>query len=351
MIRLTRLTALVLVLAGLFASPALRAAEVIEQVLVRINGDILTKTEFEQRQVAALRQRPELANATPESAELKRAIAEITPDLVLDAVDELLLVQRGRELGLVMGDEQFNSIVANIRKQQNLEDEARFNAALKAEGMTMADLRKQLEKSMLVQQVMSREVAQKVSINDDEARAYYDSHRQEFTSPQSLTLREILVEVPTTDRGVNAAVDDAARQKALAARNRLMGGEPFARVAAEVSDAASKTNGGLIGPIMYADLDPSLQKLFDGMKVGDVSEPVRTTRGYQLLQLEERSEVKVKSFDEARSEIADKIGDQKMSGERLKYLDKLRGEANIVWRNDEIKRAYEQALAARQKGQ
>src|SRR5919106_755009 len=72
---------------------SLAGQEIIEQVLVNVNGDILTKTDFETRQVAVLRQRPELANVTPESPELRKAVAEVTPDLILDAVDELLLIQ------------------------------------------------------------------------------------------------------------------------------------------------------------------------------------------------------------------------------------------------------------------
>src|SRR5688572_33503997 len=104
----------VLLLAILGSVPT--GAQIIEQVLVNVNGDILTKTEFEQRQIAILRGRPELGNVTPESPQLRQAIAEITPQLILEAVDELLLIQRGRELGLVLGDEQFTSIVENIKK-------------------------------------------------------------------------------------------------------------------------------------------------------------------------------------------------------------------------------------------
>src|ERR1041384_1846220 len=118
----------VLALAALAIVPL--RADVIEQVLVNVNGDILTKTEFEQRQVAELRNRPELANVTPNSPQLRQAIAETTPELIVAAVDELLMVQRGRELGYAMGDEQFKQVVDNIKKQNNLEDEQRFEAAL-----------------------------------------------------------------------------------------------------------------------------------------------------------------------------------------------------------------------------
>src|SRR6188474_921765 len=103
-----------LVLAVFFAAPL--GAEIFEQVLVKVNGEIISKSEFEQRQVAELRNRPELGKVSPTSPQLRTAIAEITPELILTAVDELLLIQRGRELGYAMGDEQFNSIVANIKK-------------------------------------------------------------------------------------------------------------------------------------------------------------------------------------------------------------------------------------------
>ena len=167
-----RLAAAAVLVAALAVVPT--SGEIIEQVLVNVNGDILTKTEFEQRQIATLRNRPELSNVTPDSPELRRAIAEVTPQLILEAVDELLLIQRGRELGLTLGDEQFTSILDNIKKSNNLEDEEQFQAALKQEGMTMADLRRSLERQMLASEAQRREVFDKVSVTEAETRAYYD---------------------------------------------------------------------------------------------------------------------------------------------------------------------------------
>ena len=323
-------------------------AEILEQVLVKVNGDIVTKSDFERLQVEFLRQRPELQNVTADSPELQKAVAESTPQLILGAVDELLLVQRGRELGWAMGDEQFNSVLANIKKTNNLDDEAKFQAALKQEGMTLADLRRQLEKNMLESRVQQNEVLAKISVTEDEAHAYYDAHKNEFTTPSELMLREILIAVPATDRGVNVAQDDAAKAKADDVRHRLLAGEPFARVAGELSDSASKANGGLIGPVKTDDLAPALQTMLAKLSVGDVSEVIRTQRGYQILALESRSETKVKSFDEARQDISDRIADEKRRGETQKYVEKLRAGATITWHNDELKKAYEQALAQRQ---
>src|SRR4029077_10229910 len=284
-----------------------------------------------------------------ESPVLQQAVAESSPQLILGAIDELLMVQRGRELGYVMSDEQFKGVLDKIKKDNNIEDDAKFQEALKQEGMTLADLRRQLEKNMLETRVQQNEVMAKISVTEDEARAYYDAHKNEFTTPSELMLREILIGVPANDRGVNVAQDDAAKAKADDLRHRLLAGEPFARLAGEVSEASSKANGGLIGPIKVDELAPALQTMLAKMKPGDISEVIRTQRGYQILTLESRTETKVKSFDEGRQDISDRIADEKRRGETQKYLEKLRAGATITWHNDELKKAYEQALAERRK--
>ena len=77
--------------------------------------------------------------------------------------------------------------------------------------MTLPDLRRNLEKSMLVSQVQRAEVNDKISVTEEEAKAYYAEHAKEFTTPSEVTLREILIEVPTTDKGVNVAQDDEVK--------------------------------------------------------------------------------------------------------------------------------------------
>src|SRR5687767_16025430 len=120
--RIVRAATLVAVL-GLLAIPL--RGEIIEQVLVKVNGDILTKTDLEQRQIAALRQRMN-QDIDPESLkndeQLKKALAEVTPRLLVEAVDELLLVQLGKERGYRLSDQQFRDWLSALRKEQKLED-------------------------------------------------------------------------------------------------------------------------------------------------------------------------------------------------------------------------------------
>ncbi len=122
---------------------------------MKVNGEIFTKTDLEARQVAALRQKGQQIDlkSDPSNAQLRKALDEITPQLMVDAVDEMLIVQRGKELGYKLSDEQFKSVVDNIKKDNKIETDEQFQAALKQENMTMADLRRNLERQMICQRV------------------------------------------------------------------------------------------------------------------------------------------------------------------------------------------------------
>jgi len=325
-------------------------AEIIEQVLVKVNGDIITKSELEQRLTAAVRQNlngRDPASLSPE--ERSKLVANATPEVLVGTVDEILLLQRGRELGLKLGDDQFRQVVNNIRKEQGLQDEEKFQAALKQENMTMEDLRKQLERQMLIEQVQRQEVGSKLTITEAESHLYYDRHPQEFTDPASITLREIFVAVASDPKQPNAMSvdkDDEARKKIDALRARLEKGEDFAAVAAEGSEASSKANGGLIGPFLRDDLSPQLQQLIDKLKVGEFTDAIRTPRGYQVFKLEALKPQALQPFEKVRDVIADKVAAERTRTEMRKFLTRLRSQAIIEWKNEELKKSYEKQLAA-----
>jgi len=344
-----KFTALSVAVAAVLAAGAAAAAqpEIIEQILVKVNGEILTKSDLEQRQVMALRQRD--PNFRPASdAELQKALAEVTPIVVVDAVDELLLVQRGRELGYVLGKEQFQNIIENIKKENKLETEEQFQAALKQEGMTLEDLRKQLERNLLVTRVQQVEVIGKISVTEEEVAKFYEENKASFSTPPQVTLREILIAVPESDKGINVAADDAAREKAEDVRKRALAGEPFEKLASELSDSGSKANGGLIGPISRDDLSPELQKQFAMLKPGEMTPVLRTQRGYQIIKLESSVGAKTRTLDEARAEVSDKVAGTKRQAQLEQYLESLRAQAIIDWKNDEIKKAFEAGVKQRQ---
>ena len=319
--------------------------EIIEQILVKVNGDIFTKSDLEQRQIAALRQKGQAIDlkSDPNNVQLRKALDEITPQIMVDAIDEMVIVQRGKELGYTLSDQQFKGVVDNIRKENKIESEEQFQAALKSENMSMVDLRRNLERQMIYQRVQQNEVLAKIGVTDDEARKYYESHLKEFTTLPTVTLREILVAVAGDPKVLNVAADEAAQAKIQEIRKRVTdGGENFEKLAAEVSDSPSKANAGLIGPLSVNDISPELRKLIEAMKSGDVSEPVRTARGYQLLKLESITPTQTMTLEQAREQISERVFTDKRKAEFQKYIQKLRAQAIIEWKNEDVKKAFEE---------
>jgi parvulin-like peptidyl-prolyl isomerase len=181
-----------------------------------------------------------------------------------------------------------------------------------------------------------------VALTEEEARAYYDSNRREFTSPATVTLREILLALPADAKGLNVGASEAVNERIQTIRRRALAGERFEELATELSESPSRANAGLVGPIRLDDLSADLRKVIEGMKVGDVSAPLLTTRGYQILKLESLTADQTTSFEDARTRIAESVLTGKREREFLRYLERLRAQAIIEWKNEDIKRAYDE---------
>ena len=316
---------------------------ILERIVVKVNGEILTQTDLENRQIAAIRGRGDQPGT---NAELYQMLGEVTPGVIASAVDEMLLAQRGKELGFQLSDDQFREFLDNLREENNLETDEELAEILdQQEGLTLDDLRRLIERQMLVGQVQQVEILNRVSITDVEAREYYDASIDEFTEPATATLREILIAVPEAAAGVNLIADQQARTKAVGVLERLSSGEDFALVATEVSDSASKANGGLIGPLQLSQLSESAQKTIGSLEVGDVSEAMPTTQGYQILKLEARTDDTVQPFEDVRENISTSVFNGRQLEEYEKYLNSLRETATIEWKSEELREAYDQFRA------
>ena len=319
-------------------------AVVLERILVKVNGGIVTQTDLERAQINALRTR----GVPPQTdAELQRVIQEITPDLIVDSVEELLLVQRGRDLGYSLSDEQFQEILDGIKEENNMDDEQLVAALQADEGMTLPALRVVMERNMLVGQVRQVEILGRVTITDTEASEYYDTHLEEFTEPATATLREILISVPEEGGALSVARENQAKIAAEAARARVLAGDDFGQVAMEVSDAASKTNGGLIGPIALGDLAERVRERIEVLEIGEVDEIERTAAGYQILKLESATQPTPTPFDEVRESILNNVFSERRLRALDEYLNKLRDEAIIEWKDEGLKSLYDESLASR----
>ena len=335
--------AVILVFCGLSFASLSAQSTIIQRVLVKVNGEIFTQKDLEQRQIGVLRDN---GNDKPTPKEIE----EITPDLLVNAVDEMLIIQHGRELNYHLSDEAFKNYVESVKTDNKLND-ADFKLALSQEGMTLDTFRENTEKQYIIQTVRQREILGHMSLTEEEARQYYDKHPEEFLKPATVMLREILVAVPAETAGgqqvFKANTDEAAKQKITAIRERAVNGEDFTKLVTEVSDSATKSNGGVIGPVNVEEMSTGIRELVDKLKVGDVSQPVRTGRGYQIFKLESRTAAERELFQNVRDQITQKVGEERLDVLTKKYIETLRSQALIEWKREDLKQMYEKRVAAK----
>jgi peptidyl-prolyl cis-trans isomerase SurA len=331
-------------------APAPQASVVVQKILVKVNGEVFTQTELVELQIEVLRQRNrkvEKPADLQDDATLIPLLTELTPEILVKTVDEMLIVQYGREQGFKMTDEQFKSAVDRIKKENKLDDEG-FKKALAEMGMTQAKLREQLERQQIVYWVESSEVGSKMNLTDAELRQYYQAHPEEFMTQATVTLREVFVAVPAQgdQQLINVALDKAASDRINDARDRALKGEDYLKIVAEVSESGNKENGGLIPGIVVRELNPAIRSLIEKIKVGEVTESLRTAAGYHIFKLESQSAAELEPFDKVRDAISQRIYEERLGIERKKLAVRLREQALIEWKDEQARLLYEKGLAA-----
>jgi peptidyl-prolyl cis-trans isomerase D len=146
-----------------------------------------------------------------------------------------------------------------------------------------------------------KDAEKQVSVSEDEARKYYANHPKEYTTPERIHIRQILIKVPPeTDKEKT----DAALKKAEEIRDKIKAGEDFATLAKKESqDEASAEKGGDLGFFSKRALDPRLEKAAEKLQPGQVSDPIRTEQGYHLISVVEKKPETQLEFDSVKDKI------------------------------------------------
>lgn len=275
---------------GALSASVLAHGDVIERVIARVNGQIVTLSEFEARQMAAVQ-----AARVPD-AEVEAFLRQNNAKLLEEAMEELLLVDRAVALGLKLRPEYLDQVIEDIKKEQNITSEEELLAQLKREGLTKEALRRNIERSVIVRQVRARDVDPKAQVTEADVRNEYE-HRKgaDFTRRATVHLMEIVVKGEGSAAAANAVVA------------RLKKGEDFEAIAREVSMSASKAAGGDLGRVEPADLNPALSAAIADLRPGEVSAPVSVEGGYWILKVRERMADEVTGFDQVKEKIQEEL--------------------------------------------
>lgn len=310
--------------------PAFAADTVIEEIIARVNNQIVTRSEYLHSKDEL---RKEAMQQDPVNAD--KLIAEKDKDVLRDLIDQQLLQEKAKDLG-ISGDTDLIKRLDEMRKQMNLDSMEDLEKAAQAQGVSFEDFKQNLRNQIVTQQVIGKEVGSRLAISKDEEKAFYEEHKDEFAQPEQIRLSEILV---TTDKKPGDTRDenqilDAAQAKANSLLEEIKKGAKFEEIAKKNSEGPGAADGGDLGTFKRGVLGPLEEKTF-AMKVGDVSDVIRTKQGFIILKVTEHQEAGVPPLSQVEQRVQDMVYVKKVQPALREYLTRLREDAFI-----EIKTGY-----------
>lgn len=308
-----------LALTALLALP-LVAGDIVETIAARVNNDIVTLSELNRRRDAM---RAELTRSF-RGIELQGQIAEQEKILLRDLIDNLLLVQKGKEVGVSV-DTEFIKYQDKLRREMGLPTMEDLEKAVAAQGLIFEDWKSNVKNEMIKRQVIGREVGSSIRISQEEIKKFYDENKSKMERPEMVYLREILI----ATEGKEGPALAEAEKKAEDALARAKKGENFAELAQKVSESESAKNGGDIGGFEKGRMAKEIETSVFALKKGGVTEIIRTKNGLLILKVEEHSQPGVPTLQEAEEAIQNELYGQKMQPALRTYLTKLRHEAYL----------------------
>lgn len=316
----TYLLLLTLLPGGLLAAPEKGERRVLEEIVARVNNDIITRSDLEQSR-RLLRQ--ELSQRYS-GAELEQKYKEQEANLLRDLIDQNLLVQRGTDMGLSVEAEVIKRL-DSIRQEMGLQTMEELERAVAAQGVNFEDYRQQLRDQILTQRVIQREVAGRVMVDSEKVRHYYLQHRKELARPERYRLREILV---STD-GRPGSASDAREERVREILAKIRKGEDFAELARTYSDAPTAADGGELGYFAKDKLAPAIREVVEKLREGGVSDPLPTRDGWLILQLVEHIPAGIPPFEEIEGELTQRLYFDEVQPALREFLSDLRREAYV----------------------
>lgn len=338
--------------------PALASAQVVEEIIARVNDQIITRSEFARSKDQL---RDEAKQQSPSDPD--KIYNEREKDVLRDLIDQQLLLEKGKDAGIT-GDTDLIKRLDQMRKDMKLESMEALEKAATSQGISYEDFKQNMKNQIITQKVIGEEVGSHLAISKDDEQKFYDEHKGEMEQPETITLSEILV-APAKPPGDKDKKDDktppapagdapaapppaaqdpaveAAKQAAESAAwataeikanellKQIRDGANFEDVAKKSSDGPTAADGGSLGVFKRGVLAKELEDKTFAMKAGDVSDVTRTKQGYVILKVTDHRTAGIPPFKDVQNRVQDALYYQKLQPALRDFLTRMREEAYI----------------------
>ncbi len=294
------------------------SAQIIEEVVVNVNGEMISWTELSEREAEIRRD----LKSRFSGQELEQALQEELNNILVDMINEKLLYQRAERLGLDI-NLVYRRQVDNFKKINKIETNEDLEAALERQGMSIKEFRKSVLRFGVPDAMISAEVRQKITIEPSDVDAYYAENQSYFAKPDVFTFREIGLLL------TRSALEEDLLEQAAGIVADARSGTDFAELVDQHSQAASRDRGGLVDGLSVEDMSPIILEVLNSLEPGEVSDPVVMPRAVMVLKLLEQEVAHVQSLEEVRRFIERALWRKRMEEEMEVYFRKLWAESRI----------------------
>ncbi len=284
-----------------------------------VNGVVITKGEFERELDFFVKRASQRGQQVPESQ-----MPTMKSNVLESLIDRELLFQESQKKGIQIKAESVTEQLTIVKKR--FSDEAEFKKVLAENNLTESKLKTDIKREMAIQQVIEKEVYERVQITDAETKSFYDKNPQQFQQPERVKASHILIKV---DAAATDAQKSEARKKIQEVQKKAQEGEDFAALAKTYSEGPSGPRGGDLGYFRRGQMVKPFEEAAFSMKTNEVSDIVETKFGYHLIKVGDKQPAQKISYDEVKDRLSEHLKKQKMNSETRVYVQTLRDGAKI----------------------
>lgn len=291
-----------------------------EDLVARVDGQGVTREEFDDL-VESNIARYESQSNEPFPAQQRRQLErQVLDGLITRTVLEL----ETEKQGITIGDEQFESTLAQFKSQ--FPDEDAYRRGLEQQGFTVERFETELRRQLLIEELITTQALDALAVDEADLRAFYEDNPEYFERPEEVAARHIIL----TTQGISDEGElQAKREQLQDLRRRIVEGEDFATLAREFSEGPSAPDGGRLGTFGRGQMVPEFEDAAFALEVGEISGIVETQFGYHILQVTERMPARVVDFADARANIEEFLLEDSRNEAAQNYVRELRESAEV----------------------
>jgi len=297
-------------------------AEIVDRIVAVVNDDIITLDDLNHTLKPYMKQIKLMGYDAEKESDVT---AKLQKDILDRLIDQKLTDQEIKKARLTVSDEDVDSAMEKI-KEKNFYSDADFRKALSEEGMSFEEYRKNMKEQILRSRLVNREVKSKIVITEQDVKAYYEAHSEEYGRERKYHLRNIIMRLP----GMTGETEKRDVLKRMAGiLEKINNGEPFENLARQYSESNLAPEGGDLGFFKLEALSPQLQEALKDLGAGEFTPILETDQGLQIFYIQEIRVIPGKPLAEVSAGIQEKLYAEMVEKKFKQWLEELRMRSHI----------------------